>query len=216
VREPVAQTKSPAINLAASTLITHDVPYGWRPNVDLTAVHITALRDAVLQEASSRQLTIAVTGAAGTSRTQVAGALALALASSGVRVLLVEADFDRPELHQLLAISTPPGAGFSQQLMARRHPRSGQQPWVVVRCASNLHVLAEGRMRSPGLVASEEFGRAMAELREQHHVVLIHAATLSQPGELRAIGAITQGVVVASSTEAPSVSFGEDPMRAFI
>jgi Mrp family chromosome partitioning ATPase len=208
---PVAQAPTPA----ASTLIHHDVPSGWRPNVDPAAPEVIALRDAVLLQAGGRRLCIGVTGARGPSRGQVASALAFALSQSGARVLLVEADFESPDIHQALAVNAPAGAGFSQQLGARG--RNGQpQPWTVVRCSPNLQVLAEGRLRSPGLNASNEFERAIQELREQHHVVIIHAPPLDKPDDLRRIGPLTQAAVLASAGQTPTIQFGENALRALL
>jgi Mrp family chromosome partitioning ATPase len=208
---PVAQAPTPT----ASTVIHHDVPSGWRPNVDPTTPQVIALRDSILKQASGRRLCIGVTGARGPGRAQVAAALAFALSQSGARVLLVEADFESPEIHQALSINAPVGAGFSQQLVARG--LNGQpKPWTVVRCSPNLQVLAEGRLRSPGLNASAEFERAIQELREQHHVVVIHTPALDKPDELRRIGQLTQAAVLVSGTQDPSVQFGESALRALL
>jgi Mrp family chromosome partitioning ATPase len=213
--QPAQASPAQAPNPAASTIIHHDVPFGWRPSVDPTAAPVVTLRDAVLKQASVQRLAVAVTGARGSGRGQLAAGLALALAESGARVLLVEADFDSPEIHRALAIAAPTGAGFSQQLTARS--QDGQaRPWVVVRCAPNLHVLAEGRMRSPGLLAAEAFARAIAELRDQHHVLIIHAPSLDTPGDLRPIGGLVQAVVIANPDQSASIQFGDNALRALL
>jgi Mrp family chromosome partitioning ATPase len=196
----------------ASTIIHQDMPLGWQPNVSTSAAEVAALRDSVLKQASTRRLTLLVTGAATSARAHVAGALGLALAESGARVLLIEADFDNPGLHHALAFTAPPGAGFSQQLMARRQARQ-PEPWVVMRCSANLQVLGEGRFRSPGLVASREFEGAILELREQHHIVIIHAPSFARPDDLKPLGPLAQGVVVVQPGQPPKVSFGDDLLQ---
>jgi Mrp family chromosome partitioning ATPase len=211
--QPAPEVQAQTPKLAASTLIHHDVPVGWRPNVDPNASHVAALRDAVLQQASTRRLSVAVTGAPGATRAHVAVALAMALSQGGARVLLVEADFDSPEIHQALAISAPTGAGFSQQLMARRQDKRAR-PWVVVRCSPDLHVLLEGRFRSPGMLASHEFEHAIRELREQHHIVVIHAPSLDKPGDLGPMGTLAQAVVVADPTRPATIQFGDNLLSA--
>jgi Mrp family chromosome partitioning ATPase len=213
--EPAPVPERQAAAPVASTVIHHDVPAGWRPNVDPTTPAVISLRDAVLKQVSVRRLNIAVTGARGASRAHVAGSLALALAHSGARVLLVEGDFDNPDVHLALGLSAPHGAGFSQQLVARRHDPK-PRPWVVVRCSPTLQVLAEGRMRSPGSLAAEEFERAMSELREQHHVVLIHAPPLDNPADLRPIGGVAQAVVVAAADYSASIQFGDNVLGAML
>ncbi|HVY27250.1 MAG TPA: hypothetical protein VHB79_11905 [Polyangiaceae bacterium] len=197
---PAAAAPAPTPPPTATTLISHDVPSGWRPNVDPQAPGIAALRDAVLAQVSQRRLCLVTTGIAGPRRAQVAAELAMGLAQVGLRVLLVEGDLENPGLHQVLAINMPPGAGFSQQLTA--HRADAARPWTAVRCSQSLHVLAEGRMRSPGLSTSGELERALAELREQHHVLVIHAPSLQHTAELKHLRSITQGVVLVDATQA--------------
>lgn len=200
--------------LSATEILLHDVPAGWRPNVEPDD-QVIALRDAVLAQGLSRRLRIAVTGSSGSGKAQLASALALALAQAGASVLLLEADFDNPQIHQALAIETPSGAGFSQQITARLHAKQ-LKPWLVVRCLPHLQVLAEGRLRSPGLVASTGFERAVHELTESHHVVVIHAPSLDRLVELRAIDALSQALVLARGKEQPTIQFGLNPLSALL
>jgi Mrp family chromosome partitioning ATPase len=198
---------------AAASMIHHDVPAGWRSNVNPDTPGIAPLRDAILKHVSTRRLTVTVTGAAGDVRAHTAAALSLSLAESGAKVLLIEADFDRPELHQTLPVTPPPGAGFSQQLRSQRKPG---QPWTVVRCTPNLQVLVEGRMRSPGLLTSGAFEGAIRELKDQHHVVVIHAPPLDRPGDLRPLADVAQAAVVAGPGMAPTIQFGDDALSALL
>jgi Mrp family chromosome partitioning ATPase len=214
--EPVAVVVPPPQPAKAASGVTpYDVPSGWRPNVQLEIPEAVALRDAVLQQASVRRLSIVVTGASRQDRTQMACALAFALAQSGARVLLVEADFDRPELHQALALNAPPGAGFSQQLMGRRHDER-PRPWAVMRCTPNLYALVESRLRSPGLLASPEFERALQDLRDQHQVLIIHAPLTNSRTELWTLGGLTQGVVVTNDGQPTTLQFGDGALRAML
>jgi Mrp family chromosome partitioning ATPase len=194
----------------ASTLIYQDVPSGWRTNVDAASPAIASLRDTVLAQVSARRLCVAVTGVGGARRAQVAAGLGIALAQAGLRVLLVEGDSDAPELHQVLGLSMPPGAGFSQQLTARR--QDSRRPWTVMRCSPTLHVLAEGRLRSPGLAASGDFEQALVELREQHHVLVLHAPPQHRTAELRNLRSVTQAVVLVDAQNA-SIELGEAGLR---
>ncbi len=200
---------------SGSTVVHQDVPLGWEPQVDGKAPAILQLRDAVLHAAAGRRLTLLVTGTARGERARVASALGLALAEAGARTLLVEADFDNPELHRTLAISAPPGAGFTQQLMARRNARR-PEPWTVMRCTSNLQVLPESRFRSPGLVVSREFESALVDLSEQHHLVLVHAPAVSQAEDLRPLSGLAQGVVFVEAGKPSQLKLGEDPLRGIV
>lgn len=186
----------------------HDVPPGWSPKLDAPPAWINDLRDAVLKQLSARRMTIAVTGAAGQTRAQVAGSLALALAQSGAHVLLLEADFDRPELHQVMSISMPAGAGFSQQLRARQQQAGAPQPWRLLSCSANLQVLVEGRLRSPGLSTSRALENALGELKDRYHVLLLHAAPLERAAEVRPLTDVIQAVVVARGQEPATLQIG--------
>jgi Mrp family chromosome partitioning ATPase len=194
------------------TLVHHEL-HGWSPKPDPTGLDVTAIRDAILQQLSTRRLSIAVTG--GRERSQVATALAVSLAHSGARVLLVEADFDQPELHQVLGVSAPPGAGFSQQLRSRS-PDRRHQPWTVTRCTENLNVLVEGRLRAPGQLAPGVLKNALEELRGQHDVLIIHAAPLDKASDVRQLAPFTQGVVLAQSPQPPSIQLGEGALAALL
>jgi Mrp family chromosome partitioning ATPase len=158
---------------------------------------------------------VLVTGPGVTDRAQFAGALGLTVAEAGARALLVEADFDAPQLHQVLSLSTPTGAGFSQQLMARRQARH-PEPWVVMRCTNNLQVLAEGRFRSPGLVATREFEAALGELGDQYHVIIVHAPALSRPDDLRPLGALAQAALLVSAGRPSELKVADDPLRGLV
>ena len=195
---------------ASASFIHHDVPPGWQTKVNADAPGIAHLRDAILKYVSARRLTVTVTGAGGDIRAQIAAALSFSLAASGAKVLLVEAEFDRPELHRTLPVTPPPGAGFSQQLRAQRQPG---QPWAVVRCTPNLQVLVEGRMRSPGLLTSRAFHGAIQELRDQLHVVVIHAPPLDRPGDLRPLADVGQATVLARPGQLPVIEFGDGVLR---
>lgn len=199
----------------SSGVVAHDVPPGWRANVQLESPEAVALRDAVLKQASARRIGVVVTGSSAQGRTQMACGLAFALAQSGARVLLLEGDFDRPELHQALAVQAPPGAGFSQQLMARRHAPQ-PRPWVVVRCIPNLNVLVEGRLRSPGVLASPEFARAVHDLLDQHHVLIIHSPLADKRTELSTLGSMTQAVVITNDGQPATIQFGDGALRAML
>jgi Mrp family chromosome partitioning ATPase len=207
--------RAPAPAPAAAAVRFHDVPSSWAPKLEAETPALSEVRDAVLKEASTRRLTIAVTGSAGSNRAKIAASLAFSLAHNGASVLLVEADFDRPELHDALEISAPPGAGFSQQLRGRR-PDGQAAPWVVVRCSPNLQVLVEGRMRSPGMLTSGAFHAAIQELRGQHHVVILHAPALAKPGDLRPLTGISNAVVVVNNGQPPLIQFGDGALRGLV
>ena len=73
--------------------------------------------------------------------------LALVLSESQrARVLLVEANFHRPSLANVLGFKVPEGQGFSAQIV--RKMRGSMEPWSVVALGPALHVLAEAPEQS--------------------------------------------------------------------
>ena len=114
-----------------------------------------------------------------------------------------------PSCTEALAVSAAAAAPVSRSsCVARRH--DGQAaPWVVVRCSANLQVLVEGRMRSPGHARPRARSRrAVHELREQHHVVIIHAPSLDEAGR-------SSAVVGRSRTPSSSSTRGQPPRIQF-
>jgi Mrp family chromosome partitioning ATPase len=130
-----------------------------------------------------------------TMKTEVAVQLAWMLAGTRrLRVLLLESDFDYPALHRVLKLEVPPFKGFSQQLYARI--RTGiRAPWAVAQCAPSLHVLPEGHLRTPGLLATVQFSSALAELRRCHDIIIADGPEVGSGVDTRALDGVVDGVV---------------------
>jgi Mrp family chromosome partitioning ATPase len=168
---------------------------------------LRALCDQLLAFAARQQrcFVVAVTSDAeadpGKSRT--AARLATMLASDGrARVLLIEADFDFPSVQRLMAIEMPPASGFSQQ-MRNRLKLGERRPWVVVRCSDSLHVLGEGIVRSPGILFSQEFSDAVAELRRCYDVIVLDGPLAGVGADHKPIDAVTDGIVYVVKPGSP-------------
>jgi len=125
----------------------------------------------------------------------VAVELALALAESGhPRILLMDGDIHSPRVHRLMHVEMPMSAGFSQQLRERING-SSERRWTVVSCSKVLHVLAEGMLRSPGLLLSRQFSDGLADLRNYYDFIVIDGPSSSLPVESQALDAVADGVV---------------------
>jgi Mrp family chromosome partitioning ATPase len=128
-------------------------------------------------------------------KSRVAAELALALAESGhPRILLLEGDMQAPRVHRLMRVDMPMSAGFSQQLRDRINNK-GDRRWTVVSCGKVLHVLAEGMMRSPGLLLSQQFSDGLADLRNYYDFIVIDGPSSSLAVESQALDAVANGVV---------------------
>ncbi len=166
---------------------------------------LSALCDQVLSLARQRCFVVGVTSerSLNGAKSRVAARLAAMLASDGrARVLLLEADFDYPAVQRLMAIDMPHASGFSQQMRTRI--KTGQHhPWVVVRCSPSLHVLGEGVVRSPGILFSQEFSEAIAELRRCYDVIVADGPVTGIGAEHRPLDAASDGVVFVIPKDAP-------------
>jgi Mrp family chromosome partitioning ATPase len=188
-----------------------DVPRGWSPDPSMlqsgSMKELLTLRDQLYRLAVNGCFVVGVTSARGaaTDKSCVAAQLASVLAAPGkARVLLMEADFDRPAVHRLMHIDVPFSHGFSQQMRRRMTPGS-RVPWTLVRCAPNLHVLAEGLVRSPGLLSSVQFGEALSELRAYYDVIVTDGPIAGGTVDTCAFDALMDGIVVVGAVgSAPS------------
>jgi Mrp family chromosome partitioning ATPase len=133
------------------------------------------------------------------SRATVELAFALAEAKHP-RILLVEGDFHFPQIQNLLEFDVPLTAGFSQQLRGRIHGKK-EGRWHVIELQKSLHVLAEGVMRSPGLLLSNQFEQAMRELRGYYDVIVLDAPLAPSEAESRAIADVVDGLLLVASKE---------------
>jgi Mrp family chromosome partitioning ATPase len=185
-------------------VVSQPISTRWRMPAALSGGNgtLAGLRDQVLEFMSRGPFVIAVTGeqACVEAKTNVAARLSGMLSNEDrARVLLVEANFDFPALHRVLSVEMPPGSGFSQQLRSRL--RNGRKPWSVVHCTTNLDVLAEGPVRSPGVLLSQEFANAIAELRTCYDVIVLDSPVSGQGMETKPINAVSDGIAIIAASQ---------------
>jgi Mrp family chromosome partitioning ATPase len=172
--------------------------------------HLRALRDQLYLLAADSCLVVGVSSgfAENTAKGLVAGQLAWLLAESEqAEVLLLEADFDQPTVHLVMDVMMPPLAGFTQQIHQRVQSHvSG--PWTVVRRAASLSVLAEGMLRTPGMMYSVQFSSAITELRGAYDIIVVSGPAVGEGADVRAFSDIVDGVVFVTDprdkSDAPS------------
>jgi Mrp family chromosome partitioning ATPase len=116
--------------------------------------------------------------------------------SSAVTVLLLEADFEQPGLHEVIKVSVPPRMGFTQQIH-RRAAEGTRGPWAVIRRSNTLSVMAEGLIRMPGMLTSPEFARAVEQLRELYDVIVLSGPPAGRGADARAFADIIDVMVFA-------------------
>ena len=203
--QPTAKTRAPA---RRPRVHKHLIRPGWSLDPSLDAAARRPLANELFPLAIERCLVIGVT-AVGESRAQkshIAAELALALAEPRhPRVLLLEADFQWAAVHQLMRIDMPISAGLSQQLRAMG--QGGHETWTVVEVSPTLHVLAEGVMRSPGLILSKQFEECIHSLRAYYDFIVLDGPDTWSEVECRALSNVIDAVVlVAPARGAPDLA----------
>ena len=221
IHEPGAVVEAPSAALAlvrgrgqrarseppAASSIICDVPKGWAPHPTLLDNEVTqelaALRDQLYRLAARECFVVGVSSGPEMAayKSGVAGRLAWVLAQPGeARVLLMEGDFDHPVVHRLMRIDMPIASGFSEQ-MRRRMNGSPPGPWTIVRCAPNLYVLAEGIVRSPGLMPTVQFADSVNELRRSYDLIVIDGPAGGMSVDTRALDSVADGIVLAGDAD---------------
>ena len=192
-----------------SVAIVRPAPTDWRPDSSLSPPARRSLCEQLYPLAVESCLVLLVVGVPESQeqKSRVAAELALALAESGhPRILLLEADLQGPRIHRLMNVDMPMGAGFSQQLRARINGNP-ERRWTVIGCNKTLHVLAEGMMRSPGLLLSQQFSDSLRDLRNYYDFIIIDGPTASLQVESQALDAVTDGVVfVCGKSGSPALA----------
>ncbi|HMJ53650.1 MAG TPA: hypothetical protein VK540_16295 [Polyangiaceae bacterium] len=239
VHAPVPAAEAPSTALAlvpppapknrseppAASSVVCDVPKGWAPHPTLTesetSEELASLRDQLYRLAARECFVVGVSSGPEMAayKSGVAGRLAWMLAQPGhARVLLMEGDFDHPVVHRLMRIDMPLAAGFSEQ-MRRRMNGSPAGPWTIARCAPTLYVLAEGLVRSPGLLPTVQFADSVHELRRAYDLIVIDGPAGGMSVDTRALDAVTDGIVLAGESDLldrASSWFGKKQLMAVV
>jgi hypothetical protein len=172
---------------------------GWAPDRALAFASRSQLCDELLPFLLEGCFVLGVTAVPErrVHKAILASELALALAdSSNLRVLLLEADFHSPDVHRALGLDMSASSGFSQQLRARVHGNVDDF-WHVIDCGRSLHVIAEGSMRAPGMVLSNQFEEAIRSFRSYYDIVVINGPLTSAELDCHALDAVLDGVLLA-------------------
>ena len=135
----------------------------------------------------------------GDGKTTFATQLALVLSESQrARVLLVEANFDRPAIARLLGFAVPEGTGFSRQIV--RKMRGSLEPWRVVALGPALHVLAESATEPgfPETLHATHFQNAITFLAQGYDYVIVDAPSVLESGDANVVENAVDGMIVVA------------------
>ncbi|MEO8904972.1 MAG: hypothetical protein ABI488_21230 [Polyangiaceae bacterium] len=220
--QPQTTTNAPVP--AANAIRVREVAMGWHPDREVTPGAQLALCAQLYSFAVENCFVLSVVAVpeATNYKSRVAAELALCLAESGhPRILLLEGDLHRPWVARTMNVDMPMSAGFSQQLSARARAHSDDERWTVMGCSKSLHVLAEGMMRTPGLLLSRQFAHCLSELRGYYDFIVIDGPTSSLDVDSGALDAVTDGLItVCPAMGSPALGrmqslFGKKRFSAF-
>lgn len=118
--------------------------------------------------------------------------LGVALAQSGARVALVDADLRRPRLHGFFRLGR--GMGLSTVVLGRQKLGEALQETQI----ENLRLLAAGPLppNPSELLASESFVQVLGELGAEHDYVLVDAPPVIAVADASIIAARVDGVLL--------------------
>jgi succinoglycan biosynthesis transport protein ExoP len=135
----------------------------------------------------------------GEGKSTLAAQLALVLSEAQrARVLLVEANLERPTLARLLGFEVPPGMGLSVQIAKRME--GGSDPWSVLAVGPTLHALVENEdeLGYPGALHSPLFRRAVERLGRGYEWVIIDAPSVLGTGDANVVESVVDGMIVVA------------------
>lgn len=139
-----------------------------------------------------RKVIVVTSALPGEGKTTTIVNLAIALASVGARVLLMEADLRRPKVADLLGIERT--VGLTNVLSGRASADQVIQPWA----EGALDVMASGPLppNPSELLASRHMNDLLVELRRHYDVVLIDTPPLLPVTDAAAISPATDGAIL--------------------
>jgi Mrp family chromosome partitioning ATPase len=135
----------------------------------------------------------------GEGKSTFATQLSLVLSESQrARVLLLEANFQRPTLARTLGFRTPEGHGFSTQLA--RKMRGSMDPWCITALGPALHVLAEetGGPSFPETLHSTHFQNVVGFLGRGYDYVIVDGPSILGSGDANVMENAVDGVIVVA------------------
>lgn len=154
---------------------------------------LRAIRMNVLLSATARQArTLLVTSTGpGEGKTLIASNLAVTLAQAGRRVLLVDADMRRAQLHTVFGL--PSGPGLADVLQATSAMAEVVRPTTI----KGLSILTAGQAPAmPGdLLQEHTFADAMASVRDQFEWIVIDSSPVMVAADAIALAQAATAVV---------------------
>jgi non-specific protein-tyrosine kinase len=153
--------------------------------------------------------------AANERRSAVAANLAVVMAQAEQRVILVDADLRRPQIHDFFGVAKEPG--LTTYLVSRE---ADAAPPLVATDVAGLHILPSGAQppNPADILNSQRMAELLATLKSQADVVILDAPPVTVAVDASVLGAQTDGlllVVRAGHTRRDRVAQAQEMLERF-
>jgi Mrp family chromosome partitioning ATPase len=167
------------------------------------AASLRVIRHRLEQKRAEGMWTFGITSPRdGEGKSTFATQLALVLSESQrARVLLIEANFQRPSLATILGFKVPDGQGFSAQIV--RKMRGSMEPWCVTALGPALHVLAESTTEPvfPETLHSTHFQNAIGFLSRGYDFLVVDGPTVLGSGDANVVENAIDGMILVCRSQ---------------
>jgi capsular exopolysaccharide synthesis family protein len=160
----------------------------------------------------AQQKLIAVTSPSpGDGKTSLAVNLAISIAKAGRRVLLIDGDLRKPDVHRVFNV--PDSPGFAELI------QGSHEPGTVIRKSEvdGLEILPAGTpiSRPSELLSRPEMARLLQALGDQYDHIVIDTAPLLPVSDTHVLAGMMDGVIVSFNAEVDrdTVSLAQDILR---
>lgn len=144
----------------------------------------------------SNQLTLVTSPNPGEGKTMVCANLAIALAETGKRVLVIDADFRRPRIHSIFGLDNERGIG---DLLGKDIADAQEiESFIKTTAYPGLSALVNGPELEDlsRILYSERLQKLLNMLRAQYDMILIDAPPVLQIADTRIIDQLVDGVIL--------------------
>lgn len=179
--------------ISTQPLIIHGNPPGPRAE----AFRMLRTNVQFLQPGSSSNTFMVTSASPGEGKTHVAANLALVLAASGARVVLIEADLRSPRLSPVMGIEG--AVGLTDVLIHRAELKDVLHPWG----RYELSVLPAGQLppNPSELLGSASMRKLLDELESDAEYVIIDAPPLLPVTDAAVISTLVSGTLLVAAVE---------------
>jgi polysaccharide biosynthesis transport protein len=148
------------------------------------------------QNGNRPRMMVVTSPSPGEGKTTVATNLAIAMAETGQRVLLVDGDTLKPRLHEIFELNKEPG--FTDLLQAGAVVEETIGEYLQATEVPNLTLLPAGKgvAGATNLLCSKNLKTLMTKFQAEYDLVIIDTPPMLQIPDARVIGRLAQGIVL--------------------